>query len=181
MSKEYDVIMALSGKEDYGRPKAGTSMYHEYIGSDGTSRNIDSLYIEKPEIRIYRDFQNMVVLDFIYDFVDDADLLQQYLFLQKFYQPENSVSFSEEQFFRVQEQGRGIDDGIEVLHIHCLIINVISLFPRGKYTLTTAEKPLFYQLMSERPGEPARILRMVFHGEDVILEETSDEYAPDLY
>lgn len=181
MSKEYEVLMALSGKENSGRPKTGASLYHEYIGSDGSCHQIDSLYIEKPEVRIYRDFQNMVIVDFVYEYPDDADLIQQYMFLQNFFQPENSVSFSEEQFFRVQEQGSGLDDGLDVLYVHYLLLNVISLYPRGKYALTATEKPLFYQLMPERPGEEARILRLVFHGEDVILEEFSDEETSSVY
>ena len=76
-------------------------------------------------------------------------------------------SFSDDEFADVE----ALDD---VLHIHCLMLNVISLAPRGKFSLTAAEKPLFYQLIPERPGEPARILRMTFHGEDIVLEENND-------
>ena len=95
--KEYDMIQALSGKGDFGKPKAGFGLYHEIVGSDGSTRPVEDIgFVEKPEIRIFKDFNNMVRIDFVYEFADDMDLMQQYLLLERFFQPENSANFTDE-------------------------------------------------------------------------------------
>lgn len=180
--REYEMIQALSGKNDMKGPKSGFALYHEIVGSDGSSQSVDGDYFEKPEIRIYRDFNNIVKIDFIYEFSDDLDLLRQYSIIEHFFQPENSCNFTEEDLSLMIEQRSDIEDGEEipeeeiiVLHSHALTLNIISLSPRGKISLTTRDNPLFYSLVPERPNEPARILRMIYQRNDVSIDEMSDE------
>lgn len=47
--REYEVITAISG-------------------SDESIREVDALYIQKPEIRIFKDADNIVKIDFVYDY-----------------------------------------------------------------------------------------------------------------
>lgn len=179
---EYEMIQALSGKDELKNPKSGFGLYHEIVGSDNSSSPVEDVYIEKPEIRIFRDFNNIVKIDFVYEFPDDLDLLQQYSLLERFFQPENSCNFTEENLSLMIEQHSDIEDGEEipekeiiVLYSHALTLNIISLSPRGKISLTTRDNPLFYSLVPERPNEPARILRLIYQRNDVIFEEFSDE------
>ena len=92
--REYEVITAISGRDDAGDVKAGTQMFHEIYGSDESIREVEALYIQKPEIRIFKDADNIVKIDFVYDYPDDEDLLAQYMFLENFFSLQNSVKYS---------------------------------------------------------------------------------------
>ena len=180
--KEYEMIQSLSGKDESGHPKAGIGIYHEILGTDDSAIMVEEVYVEKPEIRIFKDFNNIVRIDVVYEFPDDMDLDEQYALLERFFQPKNSVEFSEEELNLQQEQHEEEESGVEipeeekiVLYQHALTLNIISLSPRGKISLTTMDNPLFYSLVPERPTEPARILRMVFQVNDVLFSEISEE------
>ena len=100
---EYEMIQALSGiDESTGEPKAGIALYHEILGSDGSVRQIEEVFIKKPEIRIYKDFNNMVRIDCVYDYPDDQDLLRQYMVLENYFMPENSAKFNEKDLYETK-------------------------------------------------------------------------------
>lgn len=178
----YDVIKALSGRDETGAVKASAQMFHVIYGSDGSSRDADELYIEKPEIRIFKDADNIVKVDFIYEFPDDADLYAQYMFLEKFFSPENSIKYSDEEFNLWLKQDGQLMEGRyipekerQIIYLDTLVMNIISLNPRGKYTVTTLDKPVMYSLVPVRPGESPSVLRMIYQAEDVELRIETDE------
>lgn len=180
--RDYEIIEAISGRDDSGDVKAGTQMFHVIYGSDESIREVDTLYIQKPEVRIFKDADNIVKIDFVYDYPDDQDLIAQYMFLESFFSPQNSVKFSDEEFdtWLMQDsllaEGKFIpEDEREVIYVDALVINIISLTPRGKYTVETTEKPLFYSLVPARPGDSPTILRLVFQSSDVKLRIETDE------
>lgn len=180
--RDYEVIDAVSGRDASGTVKASIEMNHQIIGSDGSVREVDSIYIEKPEIRIFKDADNIVKVDFVYDYPDDQDLIAQYMFLESFFSPQNSVKYSGEEFHTWLKQDSQLEQGIYIpederqkLSLDILVISIISLSPKGKYSLTTLDKPLMYYLVPVRPGEPDTILRLIFQAEDVKLQIETDE------
>lgn len=180
--REYEVITAISGRDDAGDVKAGTQMFHDIYGSDESIREVDTLYIQKPEIRIFKDADNIVKIDFVYDYPDDEDLIAQYMFLESFFSPQNSVKYSSEEFHtwvmqdNLLAEGRVIpEEKLQVIYLDALVINIISLTPRGKYTVETTDKPLFYSLVPARPGDSPTILRLIFQAQDVKFRVESDE------
>ena len=180
--REYEVITAISGRDDAGDVKAGTQMFHEIYGSDESIREVEALYIQKPEIRIFKDADNIVKIDFVYDYPDDEDLLAQYMFLENFFSLQNSVKYSSEEFHTWVMQDNLLAEGkfipeekLQVIYLDALVINIISLTPRGKYTVTTRDKPLVYNLVPARPGESQTILRLIFQAQDVEFRIETDE------
>lgn len=169
MATEYEIIQKLCEKDEYGRNMSGVYLIHELFGSDGYVKELESYYTQKPEVRIYRDFNNLCRVDLVYEFADDQDLLQQWMLLENFFKPENSTPFSRADMDAYQ-RGEEI-----ILQDHRLTMHIISLFPEGKYSLTSKDLPLFYFLVPAWPGGPALILRLIFQRDDVLLEEISDE------
>lgn len=109
--KEYEMIQALSGKMENGRPKVGVQFFHEIMKNDGSAPVlVEDLYIQKPEVRIFKDPYDIVRIDFVYKFPTDMDLTQQYSFLERFFQPKNSVGFSEKDVYAAQVINREIFD-----------------------------------------------------------------------
>lgn len=169
LSVEYEIIQKLCEKDEYGRSMSGVFLVHELFRSDGYVKEIESYYTQKPEVRIYRDFNNLCRVDLVYEFADDQDLAQQWMLLENFFKPENSTPFSKEDMDSYQ-RGEEL-----ILQDHRLTMNIISLFPEGKYSLTSKDLPLFYSLVPTWPNGPALILRFIFQRDDILLEKISDE------
>lgn len=175
MATEYEIIQKLCEKDEYGRSNSGVLLVHEFFRSDGYVKEIESYYTQKPEVRIYRDFNNICRIDFVYEFPDDQDMAQQWLLLENFFKPENSTPFSRDAMDSYQ-RGEEI-----ILQDHRLTMNIISLFPEGKYSLTTKDLPLFYSLVPIWPNGQALILRLIFQRDDVLLEEITDEAVSNIH
>lgn len=184
----YEIIQILSDRNDLNDEKTGVSFYHYLVRTDGFIKKLEFLYTQKPEVRIFRDFNNLCMVDLIYEFPDDKDLLQQWLMLDNFFRPKNSCSYTDDEFdlFRQQEilekAGEKVSEEEKViLEDHVLTLNIISLSPRGKYSLTSNSLPLFYMLLPRTPGEASTILRLVFQKDDVQFEALNDEASAKVY
>ena len=171
------VIEQLSGKTSYGKTKAYFTLTHALSGTDGTVKEIDSIFIDKPEIRIFRGLEYTTV-DFVYEFNTDADLALQWEFIQKFLSPENGCFFTSEDIPEFYD-----DEGalIQVQYLHELVLSIADNEHNGKYSFENLfGNMVTATLVPVRPKDPATILRMVFPTEDVVFLEMEDDVLLEL-
>lgn len=171
-----NVIEALSGKDSYKKPKAFYSLIHTVEGTDGSRTEKESLFIEKPIIKIYRSLSHTTV-DFIFEFPKDKDLLRHWEFLNRYHSPENSVYYSMEDI-----EAAANEDGTfkETLYSHALVLSIASKEPKGKFYFENLGDIIYYALVPERPGEADTIIRMVFDTSETALVEVDDASLADL-
>lgn len=177
---ELDLIQACSGLDKYGHPKCMFNLswenwYHFYDANEKDELEIeilpkavlDPLFIDKPEIRIFK-HKGFTQVDFIYFSSNDLDLYAHHKYLADFEEPANSVSYSEEEL----KTGCYVDEeGLQPIFFPTMVLNIIPHEYKDKYVMI-GTNPIISCLMPVKPGEEYRMLRMVFGNGDVLLGES---------
>lgn len=166
-----DLILACSGKSESGNPKCMFTLFNEVWGMDDSKTTIDDLFIDKPELRIFK-HAGYVQVDFIYESARDMDLYFQHKFIEDFSQSENSVDYTEEEL----EKGIYIDEnGYEKpVKFPNLILNIIPRELKEKYYIM-GFNPIFSCLQPLEPEGEIKMIRLVFNEEDFLFLEADSE------
>ncbi len=174
---EYDLIQAISGTDEFGHSKCSISINLERQDADGNLKKIDDEFVsEKPVVQVFKQAGGFVLVDFIFDDINDMDLHIIYSYLKKFFDSTQSVS----------------DDDLD---FPVLSVAIVPNDLQGEYWVL-GNNPIFYALTpDDEKGEP-RIIRMAFiqqEDKDVLpnflfltsleeeLEKIGDEEDVDLY
>ncbi len=166
-----ELILACCGGPEDGHPKTMTTLFNEIWLTDGTKINVDSIHIDKPELKIFK-HDSYVQVDFIYEAEGDQDLYYQWKFLEDFAKPENSVAYSEEEMLI----GTYItDEGEEKpIELPTLVVNIVPRKYNGRYFLF-GTNPIFTCLQPLAPDEDGWVIRMVFEEDQFFFLEASED------
>ncbi len=148
---EYDIIQAISGTDDNGFSKCTISLQPQRCDSDGHIVNTDEAYVtDKPVVNMFKQAGGYILLDLVFESVDDVDLVNIYGYLQDFFNADNSTSDDE-------------------LDFPLFLLTLVPDSLNGEY-FALGVNPIFYALAPDDvKGEP-KILRMVF-----VAQDDSDE------
>lgn len=143
IASEYDLIQAMSGVDEDGHGKCVVSLQAQRQDADGNVKNTDDeLVIEKPIVQVFKQAGGYVLVDFVFDSVDDIELKEMYSYIQRFFQASNSTDDDE-------------------LDFPLLLVSLVPEEYKGQY-FAVGINPVFYALTPDDvKGEPTTI-RLVF-------------------
>lgn len=153
VANEYGLIQAISGVNEDGHGKCVVSLQAQRQDADGNVKNTDDeLVIEKPVVQMFKQAGGYVLVDFVFDSVDDIELKEMYSYIQRFFQASNSTNDDETDF-------------------PLLLITLVPEEYKGKY-FAVGINPVFYSLTPDDvKGEPTTI-RLVF------VTQVDDDLVP---
>lgn len=83
-----DVLNAVIGPNEQGKYKTTIGFFVEEVTADGTHKTIDEFYIQKPLVQMSQfsdgEGKEYCCIEFVYKSKRDADLKQQWQFLERF-------------------------------------------------------------------------------------------------
>ena len=144
---EYELIQAISGADEHGYGKCVISIQPQRCDADGNVVNTDDEYVtEKPVVQVFRQPGGYVLVDFVFDSVQDADLRNMYFILEDFFAASNSSDDDDEDF-------------------PLMSLSLVPQSLNGEY-FAIGFNPIFYALTPDDfTGEP-KIIRLVFVSQD---------------
>lgn len=147
LQSEYDFIQAISGADIDGNGRCVVSIQPQRQNAEGKITDTDDAFeTEKPVVEMCKQAGGWVMVDFIFNSVDDMDLHKMYSYLQCFFRASNSVSDDE-------------------LDFPLLVFTFVPLEGEGEF-FAVGINPIFYALTPEdSKGEPT-IIRTVFKCQD---------------
>mgnify|MGYP003304065129 CR=1 FL=1 len=148
---EYDLIQAISGADTHGNGKCVVSIQPQRCDADGNIVNTDDEYItEKPVVHVFRQTGGFVLVDFVFDSVQDEDLRRMYALLEDFFAATNSSNDDDTDF-------------------PLLALTIVPNALNGEY-FAVGFNPIFYALTpDDLTGQP-NVVRLVF-----VSSEDDDE------
>ena len=144
---EFELIQEISGVDEFGKGKCTISIQPQRCDADGNVVNTDDEFItEKPVVHLFKQAGGYVLVDFVFDSINDVDLQNMYAILVDFFAAINSAS----------------DDELDFpLFALSIIPNVLE----GRF-FAMGFNPIFYALAPDDVyGEP-RIIRTAFVCQD---------------
>lgn len=147
MYSEYDLIQAASGVDIDGYGKCTISVKQQRCDAEGVVKELDDEFItEKPIVQISKQVGGYILVDLIFDNIEDVDLRTIYLYLNRFFEASNSTDDDE-------------------LDFPLLSLAIIPKELKGECWILGLN-PIFYALTpADTNGEP-RIIRMAFVKQD---------------
>ena len=138
---EYDLIQAISGENEFGLSKCAISINLERQDANGNIKKLDDEFVsEKPVVQIFKQPGGFVLVDFVFDDINDMDLHIIYSYLKRFFDSTQSVS----------------DDDLD---FPVLSVAIVPNALQGEYWVL-GNNPIFYALTpDDEKGEP-KIIRM---------------------
>ena len=163
-------IIDISGMDLDKKPKAHVVLRHVDTYSDGTTREIASAVIIKPIVYV---FKHAGYVNVRLDFGDprDHDLSYFWQILDRYSQPENSVSYLPEEI----ESGIYIDSNKRKRLVYFPTIH-LTLSPIGKETdyQMVGFNPIFYTLQPQAPNGKPTVLQFTFPEEWFLIVDKLD-------
>ena len=161
-----DYYADISGPNHQGRPKARIMLRYYNSYSDGTETELASVVVEKPILSV---FEHAAFVNVRMDFSQsiDLDLREIWDMLDKYSNPINSVSYTDEEM----EAGYYSDEEGEHLVYFPMIDVIISPIGKEKEYALTGVNPAFYTLQPRDPsGEPC-VLQLTFPSDWFVVTE----------
>lgn len=144
---EYDLIQMLSGTDEYGVGKSVVGINLQRCDAEGELREVEDEFItEKPIVQVFKQAGGYVLVDLIFESIEDVDLKTIFLYLKRF-----------------TDASASVDD--DELDFPLLSLSIAPKKFDGAYWVLGLN-PIFYALTPEdTTGEP-RIIRMAFISQD---------------
>lgn len=144
---EYDLIQAISGVDAHGAGKCTVTIQPQRCNADGNVVNTDVEYMtDKPIIQMFKQAGGFVLVDFVFESIEDIDLKRMYEYLRDFFDSTNSIREEDNEF-------------------PVLAISIVPEAFAGEYW-TMGLNPVFYTLApDDMKGEP-KILRLLFSSDE---------------
>lgn len=147
MISEFDLIQAMSGANIDGEGKCVLAIKQQRCDADGVLRDLDDEFVtEKPVVQVFKQAGGFVLVDLVFNSIEDKDLKIIYAYLDRFFSSSNSASDDEDDF-------------------PLLTFTFVPHAFDGAYW-AMGLNPIYYGLTPEdSTGEP-RIIRLVFMAQD---------------
>ena len=170
LKQPVDYFKDISGLNDYGHPKARVMIRRYTVFSDGTQTENGAYIVEKPIVKIYAQPRFVTIrLDFEQSI--DLDLKDFWELLEDFFDPMNSVSYSDDEL----ESGVYTDDTGEHMVYFPMLDLVLSPIGRETEYVIGAVNPVLKGLSPNSPDnlDPC-VLNLVFSEDCVSINDTPD-------
>ncbi len=143
----FDLIQAISGVNAQGFGKCIVSLQLRRQDAEGNVKNIgDELVVEKPILQMFKQAGGFILVDFIFDSIDDVELHRMHTYLQKFAQATNSTSDDE-------------------LDFPLLVFTIVPEEYEGHY-FVAGINPIYYALTSNDVNGEMTTIRTAFYIQD---------------
>lgn len=153
---EYDLIQAISGRDSHGDGKCTIAIQPQRCNADGKVVNTVEEYVtDKPVVQMFKQTDGFILVDLIFDSINDIDLQRIYTLFQDFFASTNSAS--------------DINGDFPII-----VLSVVPRVHNGEYW-TLGLNPVFYSLVpNDVSGEPS-IIRLLF------VEQPDSDAIPNFF
>ena len=96
---EFDLIQAISGQDELGAGKCTITIQPQRCNAEGNVVNTDVEYVtEKPVVQMFKQSGGFVLIDFIFESIEDIDLKRMFGYFQDFFASTNSIRDEDREF-----------------------------------------------------------------------------------
>lgn len=170
--RELDCFADISGRDDYGRPKARIQMRYYTYFSDGREEEHQVVMVEKPILSVFKHINYITHESFVnvrmdFDQAIDQDLREIWLMLDEHSSPVNSVDYTPEE----RESGFYTDaQGQHLVYYPTIELLISPVNQEGRYAMIGVD-PAFYTLDPKEPGGQPCVLQLTFPESGFLIVE----------
>lgn len=140
---EYDLIQAISGRDEHGAGKCSIAIQPQHCNADGRVVDTDEEYVtDKPVVQMFKQAGDFILVDLIFDSINDIDLQRIYTLFQDYFASTNSANDISGDF-------------------PIIALSVVPRALNGEYW-TLGLNPIFYSLVPDDVTGKPNIIRLTF-------------------